>query len=83
MSSSVSRYYFMWTKSDCPYCVTAMQLLAKYHVNHTVYTMSKRPDELDKVKEEFNWNFTIDLSDGLPEIIEWYKERLHQFEPFL
>jgi glutaredoxin len=73
MSSSVSRYYFMWTKSDCPYCVTAMQLLAKNQANHTVYTMDKRPDELDKVKEEFNWKtvpvIAVQRSDGLREFI--------------
>ena len=50
-----------------------MQLLAKYHVNHTVYTMSKRPDELDKVKEEFNWKtvpvIAVQRSDGLREFI--------------
>ena len=48
-----------------------------------IFNDTSYPCDYSDIKEEFNWNFTIDLSDGLPEIIEWYKERLHQFEPFL
>ena len=73
MSSSVNRYYFMWSKSTCPYCVKATELLAQNQVNHTVYTMDERGDELDKVKGHFDWKtvpiITSQRSDGPMEFI--------------
>ena len=72
MSSSVSRYYFMWTKSGCPFCIEAMELLAKAAFNHTVYTMDERLDELEKVQEEFNWK-------TVPVIIEQRSDGVRNF----
>lgn len=48
-----------------------------------VFNDTSYPCDYSEIKEEFGWNFTMSLEDGLPELIEWYKSRLNQFKPFL
>lgn len=68
MSSKVSRYYFLWVKTTCPFCKRASDVLAEKGYPHTVHTMDEKPDLLERVKKKFNWS-TVPLileqsSDG-------------------
>jgi len=68
MSLRVSRHYFLWTKSTCPFCKKASDILAENRYPHTIYTLDSNPELLQKAKEKFNWE-TVPLvleqsSDG-------------------
>ena len=78
MSSKVSRYYFLWAKSACPFCKKASDLLAENGYPHTVYTLDNNLELLQKVKERFDWG-TVPLvleqsSDGEGKFIGGYTD---------
>ena len=87
MSLEVSRYYFLWTRSTCPHCVRASDLLTENGYPHTIYTLDKKPELLQEVQKKFDWN-TVPLiveqsSDGTRTFIggcsdlETYLEKLN------
>lgn len=46
--------------------------------NDTIY-----PSDSSDIQQELNWSITKDLEEVLPEIIEWYRENIKAFEPYL
>jgi len=54
----VNRYYFLWVKEDCEWCVKAMDLLDLLNEKvdqYTVFTLDEEPELLEEVKKNFNW----------------------------
>jgi len=58
--------------------------------SHLVKTLQERafndkiyPCDYSSIQEDLNWKPSKDLEDFLPEIIEWYRENIKTFEPFI
>jgi len=49
------KYYFLWAKSDCEWCIKAADLLNTKAISYTTFTMDKQQDLLKEVKENFKW----------------------------
>jgi glutaredoxin len=47
-------HFTMWIKKECPFCVKAREELFDRGVNHTIYIMDERLDELESVKEKWS-----------------------------
>jgi len=86
-SYSVSRYYFVWVKHDCDWCVQAMDLLNQKAISHAVFTMDQQPEVLSEAKSNFNWQ-TVPIvfevcSDGTTKLIGGFtdlKKHLEEIE---
>mgnify|MGYP001323342662 CR=1 FL=1 len=48
-----------------------------------VFNDSIYPCDFSAIQKDLNWKITKDLEDVLPEIIEWYRDRIKIFEPLL
>ena len=49
-SSLVSKHYFLWTKSHCPWCKKATELLCQKGLSHTTFVMDDYPEQLIEAK---------------------------------
>ena len=50
----MDKNYILWVKSTCPFCVQAKDELLRRGLNHTVYIMDKKTEELEEVKTAWN-----------------------------
>ena len=54
-SSLVSKHYFLWTKSHCPWCKKAIELLCQKGLSHTTFVMDDYPEQLNEAKQNLGW----------------------------
>ena len=47
-------HYTLWVKSHCPFCIKAKDELYERKLDHTVYVMDDKPDQLAATKKSFN-----------------------------
>ena len=77
-SYKVSRYYFLWTKQDCPWCTEAIDLLNRKAISYTVFSVDDQPALLEEAKNNFNWQ-TVPIvfevcSSGTTKLIGGYTD---------
>lgn len=48
--------YVLITKRDCPFCISAVDLLKSKEVEHEVTDMQDTPEALTSVKNIFQWS---------------------------
>tara|TARA_R110000824_G_scaffold157529_1_gene330974 strand:+ start:439 stop:699 length:261 start_codon:yes stop_codon:yes gene_type:complete len=49
-----NQHYYLWVKSQCPFCVEAQSELLQQIKSHTVHVMDEKPEELEEVKKLWN-----------------------------
>ncbi len=80
----MGEHFILWIKAHCPFCVKAKDELFRQGVNHTINIMDNKPEELDEVKEKWNF-FTVpvivrrqsgaeELIGGYTDLMEWLDE---------
>ena len=47
--------YILITKRDCPFCVSAVDLLQENELEHEISDLQDFPEALDSIKRVFNW----------------------------
>jgi len=65
------KHYFMWIKSQCPFCQKIQALAKENAISHTVYVMDEDLVGLDKVKEHWDWQTVplVTTYDGDHEVL--------------
>jgi len=68
VSSRVEKHFTLWTKSGCPYCESAINLLIGTDHSYTIFEMDGALEQLSKVQNQHQWS-TVPLiieqcSDG-------------------
>lgn len=48
-----------------------------------VFNDSIYPCDYSSIKEELGWNFSKNLDDILPDIVDWYKDNINYYKPYL
>ena len=80
----MGEHFIIWVKHHCPFCVKAKDELYNQKVDHTINIMDNKPEELDEVKEKWNF-FTVpvivrrhsgeeELIGGYTDLIKWLDE---------
>tara|TARA_R100000008_G_C3572833_1_gene163312 strand:- start:65 stop:331 length:267 start_codon:yes stop_codon:yes gene_type:complete len=49
-----NQHYTLWVKTHCPFCIKAKDELYRRKLDHTVYVMDDRPDDLNTTKQVLN-----------------------------
>jgi glutaredoxin len=49
-----NQHYYLWVKSNCPFCVEAQKVLLENIKSHTVHIMDDELEELENVKKLHN-----------------------------
>jgi len=76
----MDKHFTMWIKTHCPFCIKARDELFSQKVSHTIHIMDGKPEELDKIKEEWRF-FTVpivvvdeELIGGYTDLLTWFDE---------
>jgi len=46
-----NQHYYLWVKSNCPFCIEAQKVLLENIKSHTVHIMDDKLEELENVKK--------------------------------
>jgi len=50
----MDRHITMWIKSHCPFCIKAKNELYRRKLDHTIFVMDDKPEQLDAMKATFD-----------------------------
>ena len=67
----------LYTKSSCPYCHMAVQLLAQEQKDFECYALDKQPELLSEIKNTYRWEtvpLVIEITEGQEKFIGGYTE---------
>ena len=45
----------LYTKSNCPYCHAAVQLLSQHQKEFELYGLDQQPELLNEIQSTYNW----------------------------
>ena len=81
---NLKRHYFIWAKSQCPFCIKAVQLLKEQEMDFTIYDLQAEPILLNEVKNNLSWP-TVPMvlevkSNGIQSFIGGYTDLCKWFE---
>ena len=82
---NLERHYFVWAKSQCPFCVLAKRLLEEEGVEFTFYDLQEEQDLLNEAKNNLKWSTvpivleirsdgTQSFIGGYTDLCEWFKK---------
>ena len=46
----MDEHFAIWIKTECPFCVDARDELFRQKVDHSIYVMDDKPEELENLK---------------------------------
>ena len=51
----MDKHYYIWARSDCPFCLQAAEELIKQKTFFSVFVMDDQLDELNALKKSREW----------------------------
>ena len=78
----MDKHYVMWIKAECPFCVDARDELFRQRVDHSIYIMDDKPEELENLKKLWDYKTVPiivlrtgdneELIGGFTDLKEWF-----------
>jgi glutaredoxin len=62
----------LYTKSNCPYCQAAVQLLTENKKEFELYGLDKQPELLNEIQSTYNWRtvpVVVEVTEGQEKFI--------------
>ena len=62
----------LYTKSNCPFCQMAINLLAEHQKDFECYSLDKQPELLNEIKSTYRWKTVpviVEITEGQEKFI--------------
>jgi|TARA_R100000388_G_C7142606_1_gene110696 glutaredoxin len=62
----------LYTKSNCPYCHAAVQLLSQHQKEFELYGLDQQPELLNEIQSTYNWRtvpVVVEITEGQEKFI--------------
>ena len=62
----------LYTKSNCPYCHAAVQLLSQHQKEFELYGVDQQPELLNEIQSTYNWRtvpVVVEITEGQEKFI--------------